>query len=378
MPTVALFANTFHYPQGGGHRWVALNWALGFRSIGCDVLWVEWLDIRPGYRKGVGEFVSALEAHLKPYGLADRVVILTAPEAAAAGLGVGPQTMDVDSVATSADVLLNFVYLLPADVVRRFRRSALVDIDPGVLQTYMAQGHLTIAAHDIHFTVGETVGTPSALFPDGGRRWTYTPPCVSLDAWPVCPSAKDDAPFSTITHWWSGGYMNDGAGWYPNHKSSGFLPFLDLPTRVPQRLELAVYGHTPEDAQQLEAHGWRIRDSLDVASTPWDYQSFIRASRAEFSCVKPSCVRLQNAWISDRTLCYLATGRPAVVQHTGPSRMLPEARGILRFTDLATAIRCLQEADDNYDYHRHAARALVEEHFDARRVTRRVLERVLA
>jgi hypothetical protein len=376
MPTVALMANTIHYARGGGHRWVALNWALGFRSIGCDVFWLEWLD--PRTCRDAPDLISALETHLRPYGFADRVLVLAGPEAVGAGLGVGPQGLDLESVTARADVLVNFVYALPAEVVRRFRRSAVIDIDPGVLQTSMARGELALAPHDVHFTIGETVGTASALFPDAGRRWTYTPPCVSLDAWPACPSAADDAPFSTITHWWSGGYMSDGAEWYPNHKRSGFLPFLDLPGRVARRLELGLYGNTPEDAAELEAHGWRVRHSFAVASTPWDYQAFIRASRGEFSCVKPSCLRFQNAWISDRTLCYLASGRPAVVQHTGPSRILPEARGLLRFTDVESAIARLKQADDDYDHHRQAARRLVEEHFDARQVSRRLLEQALA
>ena len=375
MTTVALMANSLHYPEGGGHRWVYLNWALGFRSIGCDVLWVEWADPRR-LRGDFGKHIAALEAHLKPYGLADRVALLGGPLADTPA-GVGSASMDGESLAAHADVLVNFVYELPANLIRRFRRSALVDIDPGLLQTWMAQGYLAVTPHDLHFTIGETVGTPLALFPDAGLRWIYTPACVSLDAWPA-DGAVAGAPFTTVTHWFSGEWVNDRTGWYLNDKRTGFQPFLDLPAHVSQRLELALHGNTPDDATELEALGWRVRKSFDVASTPWDYQSFIRASRGEFSCVKPSYLRLQSAWISDRTLCYLASGRPAIVQHTGPSRILPENRGLLRFTDLETAARYLKEADDNYDERRRAARMLVEEHFDARHVARRLLEHALA
>jgi len=362
MTTVALMANTLHYPQGGGHRWAFLNWALGFRSIGCDVLWLEWEDAHPshGNRR---DWVTALVRQLEPYGLTDRVVVL----------GAGT---DVESVAGRADVLVNFLYGLPADLVHRFRRSVLVDIDPGLLQTWMAQDALAVAAHDLYFSIGETVGTTAALFPDAGRRWTHTPPCVSLEAWPTS-LASPDAPFTTITHWSGAEYVKDGAGWYLNDKRSGFLPFLDLPRHVDQGLEVAVFLAESEDPTELEATGWRVRHSLDVASTPWDYQSFIRASRGEFSCAKPSYPKLQTAWISDRTLCYLASGRPAVVQDTGPSRILPDACGLLRFRDLPGAVRGLRDADENHAYHARAARALVEEHFDARRVTRAMLERAL-
>jgi hypothetical protein len=86
---------------------------------------------------------------------------------------------------------------------------------------------------------------------------------------------------------------------------------------------------------------------------------------------------LQNAWISDRTLCYLASGKPAVVQDTGPSRFLPERCGLFRFRTLNEAVRCLETVAADYDEQCRQARALAEEHFDARKVVRRLLEQVL-
>jgi glycosyltransferase involved in cell wall biosynthesis len=114
-----------------------------------------------------------------------------------------------------------------------------------------------------------------------------------------------------------------------------------------------------------------------VTATPQDYAAYIRSSRGEFSCAKPSCFLLQNAWISDRTVCYLASGKPAVVEHTGPSRYLPDAEGLLRFRDLDEAAAMLEAAESDYERHSRAARALAEEHFDARKVVTRVLEKAL-
>lgn len=88
--------------------------------------------------------------------------------------------------------------------------------------------------------------------------------------------------------------------------------------------------------------------------------------------------RLENAWISDRTLGYLASGKPAVVQYTGPSRYLPEAEGVLRFRSLQEAARRLEQSERDYHRHCRAARALAEEFFDARRVAAGILERMLA
>jgi hypothetical protein len=67
----------------------------------------------------------------------------------------------------------------------------------------------------------------------------------------------------------------------------------------------------------MEPRGWRLREAWDVSSTPEKYRAYVQRSRGEFSCAKPAYVTLETAWVSDRTLCYLASGRPAVVQHTG-------------------------------------------------------------
>jgi hypothetical protein len=127
----------------------------------------------------------------------------------------------------------------------------------------------------------------------------------------------------------------------------------------------------------LEDRGWVVRDSSSVSSTPWDYQSYIQSSLGEFSCVKPSCVKFQNAWISDRTLCYLASGKPAVMQHTGPSRMLPDAAGLFRFRDLQQAATQLETAVADYEVQCRLARRLVEEFFDSKKVLKTLLETAL-
>jgi len=88
-------------------------------------------------------------------------------------------------------------------------------------------------------------------------------------------------------------------------------------------------------------------------------------------------MRLQNAWISDRSLCYMAMGKPAIVQHTEPSRFLPDSAGLFRFRTMDEAARAFEAVESDYEYHSQQARALVEEHFDAKKVVRHVLERAL-
>ena len=166
---------------------------------------------------------------------------------------------------------------------------------------------------------------------------------------------------------------------YYNGKRDGFLPFLDLPRRTPLPLELVVCLGADEDDERamLGERGWRVLDPHAVAAAPWDYQRYIQESRGEFSCAKPSCVHLQNAWISDRTLCYLASGKPAVVQHTGPSRFLPDAEGLFRFRDLEEAARYFSLVEKDYERHSRAALALAQEYFNSDKVLARLLDQAL-
>jgi len=375
---VCLIGNALHYPQGGGYLWIYLNWALGLRALGCDVVWLELVSPQTP-SDDVAWFASALQTHLGRYELDDALAIC-GPEGGSVRCSEEDGWLDLES-ATDADLLLNIVYGASSTVVRRFRRSALIDIDPGLLQVWMDRGWISVAPHDVYFSIGETVGLSEARFPSGSLEWHYTPPPVALDWWPLDPPPPE-APFTTVTHWGTfDEWLEDEEGQvYSNDKRDGFLPFLELPLRTDQPLELALgyIGLQPEEAERLRALGWRVRPAEEVASTPWDFQSYVARSVGEFSCAKPSCMRFENAWVSDRTLGYLASGRPAIVQHTGPSRILPDRDGMFRFRTLDEAVECVEAVASDYPEQSRRARALAEEHFDAQKVVGRVLERALA
>ena len=365
-------ARTIAYPNGGGHLWVYLHWSLGLQALGCRLIWLEGIDPRDD-EHDPREMVTTLKGHLEPYGLAESLALFSMTDEPLPPEVAG-RALDLDAAA-EADLLLNLWHSLPSSVVRRFRASAFVDTDPGLLQVWMTRGDVRLAPHDVYFTIGETVGSAAARFPDCGLRWLYTPPPVFLPEWP--PIAPDDeAPYTTVAHWWGGSFEFNGVN-YCDEKRVAFLEYLDLPTRTPVPLELAVClrEHHEEYRRLMEPKGWRLREAWDVSSTPDDYRAYVRRSRGEFSCAKPSTVALETAWVSDRTLCYLASGRPAVVQYTGPSRIRPAADGLFRFRNPDEAVRALGAAEADYGRHCRLARALAEEHFDARRVVGRVLER---
>jgi hypothetical protein len=338
------------------------------------VVWLEGLH--PGIPEHQArEWISALRRRLEPYGLAQRLAICSRTGDPLSH-DAARECLDLDAAA-GADLLINLRYAMLPEVVVRFRRSALIDIDPGLLQWWMHAGKIRVAPHDIYFTIGETVGQRHARFPDGGVRWQYTPPCVALDWWKP-HAAAEGAAFTTVSHWYMDEWEQDDGEIYPNDKRDGFLPFLDLPARTGQRLELALcLDGNHEERATLEALGWSVREAHEITSTPEDYQRYVQNSLGEFSCVKPSCVRRQNAWISDRTICYLASGKPAIVQHTGSSRFLPDAAGLFRFKTVEQAAQCLQQAASQYEHQCQLARQLAEEFFDARKIAGKVLERAL-
>lgn len=366
------------FPEGGGHFWVYMQYLHALRRAGCDVYWLEEFRAGPDAAADARALAIFFE-RARDFGLAGRV-LLYATEGAARRWLPGSVARP-EAILKHADLLLNFHYAIDPNLLALPRRTALVDIDPGLLQLWISAGQITVHPHDVYFTIGETVGTPAARFPDCGVPWVHITPPVCLDLWPyVCDSAGEA--FTTVANWWGKWIKvveNGTEALHENTKRVAFAPYMDLPRHTTQPLELALYlaDDDADQRQMLEARGWRVRHSRDVTATPEVYRTYIQRSRGEFSAAKPSCIRFQNAWVSDRTVCYLASGRPAVVQDTGPSAFLPNGEGMFRFTTLAEAAAALEAVNADYERHCRAARALAEIHFDARKVVARILDAAL-
>ena len=386
------------FSEGGGHFWVYLQYALGLRRLGCDVYWLE--QLRPARDPELeATILSTFLERMKRYGLEGKTLLYTmdrdGDDGATSPRFIGCTRPEAEAVLRRADLLLNFHYAIDPRLLAGARRTALVDIDPGLLQFWMSTGQLRVPPHDCYLTTGETVGTPAARFSDCGLPWTRIRPPVCLDLWPVTHDHRADA-FTTVSSWSSASWLKvnrDGETvLLDNTKRVSFLEFVDLPSHTNQPLELALclLDRDPEgqarlkqavkdaeDRMRLEEHGWRVRDSREVTGSPEAYRSYIQRSRGEFSAAKPSCMSFQNAWVSDRTLCYLASGKPAVVQHTGPSSYLPDGEGMFRFTSLQEAARGLEEINTHYERHCAAARDIAETYFDAQRVLETALNAAL-
>jgi glycosyltransferase involved in cell wall biosynthesis len=362
------------FPEGGGHFWVYLQWVRGLERLGCEVWWLEHVG-PTRLRAPDDNLVARFLRTAADLGLAERVILYT--EDPDGRVRYFNREADAEAVLRRADLLLNFRYRAGQEVLARCRRTALVDIDPGLLQFWVDHGQIDVQPHDLYFTTGPANGSA----PPGAPAWIGIRPVVDLPSWPYRGDPSSDA-FTTVTNWFAHEWLSDGKELLlDNSKRAGFLPFASLPERTAQPLELAIpLADTPdevEDRRLLERCGWRIRHAWEVAGDPMRYRAYIQASRGEFSCVKPSCLLFGHGWVSDRTLCYLASGRPAVVQDTGPNPWLAGDEGLLRFSTVEEAAAALDTVNGDYRRHARAARELVEAHFDARDVAAEVLEAAL-
>jgi len=385
MPTVVVSPfNVASYPEGAGHFWVYFQYVLGLQRLGYDVYWLEAFRTK-GRLEREAAALKAFRERAYAHGLRGRLILYQTHSKDAEN-DVPAEYLEMpreeaEAIYARADLLLNFHYAISPALLARFRCTALVDIDPGLLQFWISRRQIEVPRHDYYFSTGETVGQPGSRIPDDGLPWRPIRPVVFLDAWPYRYDPASVA-LTTISSWDSSDWIVDAQAQetYENTKRVAFLEFADLPRFTPQPLELALFlRHERDfsDSEELKKRGWRIVPSREIASSTERYQAYIQQSRGEFSCAKRSCMKFQNAWVSDRTLCYLASGKPVVVQDTGPSAFLPNGEGMFRFTTPRDAADAIDAINADYEHHCRAARKLAETHFDAQLTMRRILDATL-
>jgi hypothetical protein len=366
-PLRILLAGTFAgVPGQGGATWAVLQYALGFRRLGHDVLLVEPAPADPA----VVRYFDTVTAGA---GLAGRAALVH-PERTATGLPYA----DVARFAAGADVVVNLAGVLAdAELLGPAARRLYVDLDPGFTQLWHAEGiDMHLAGHDAFASVGGLLGMEGCPVPTAGIDWIPTLPPVVLDAWPVTETPSVHG-FTTVGHWRSYGSMTVGGVHY-GQKAHALRALIDLPGKVPgARFEpaLAIHPGDGRDRDALLAAGWRVLDPAVVAGDPDRYRRFVAASAGEFGVAKSGYVTSAAGWFSDRSACYLACGRPVVAQDTGWTRLLPAGEGLLAFTDTDSAAAAVAEVLSDGPRHAKAARLVAEDLLDARVVLARLLER---
>jgi hypothetical protein len=369
-------------PGNGGAAWTRLSWALGLKKLGCEVYFVEQIAPQAcvdasGTPCELDRSVNLawFERITERFGLGQRSALIDERE----GLAIGVGLREIAEIADAADLLVNISGHLTLALKPRFRRRAFIDLDPGYTQFWHAQGlaEHRLRDHHAYFTVGENIGTAECDVPTNGIAWRPIRQPVLLDEWPVT-SRPDDAPvrFTTIASWRGpyGRVQHDGRQF--GLKAHEFRKFVTLPALTGHRFELALDVDPADwrDVETLQRHDWTVVDPHGVAGDPHAFRRYIQASGAECSVAQGIYVETRSGWFSDRTVRYLASGKPVLVQDTGFGRAYPTGCGLVPFRTVDEAARGARRIADNYDAHARAARAIAEDYFDSDKVLGRLLD----
>jgi hypothetical protein len=358
----------------GGHAMFILQFLHGLARLRHRVVFVEFLKADPGPAKAgiVRAFDETLTGRWPPE-LAALVVEPTLESIA--GLSC-TQVQDVAREA-SAVVTIGATYRRrPYPIIEGVRPRILFEQDPGYTHVWAAMAHDPAdiyGEHDLYFTVGVNVGSERCQLPTCKLPWQPLWNPVILDWWtPAAPVARNA--FTTVCDWRSQGFdYFEFRGDILGPKAEEFRKFIDLPRRTGEAFEMAItIDSTDPDVGLLRQHGWRLEPPQRVGTAAL-YHRFIETARAEFSCAKGGYAGTRSGWFSDRSACYLAAGRPVIVQATGFEDILPTGKGLLAVTNVEEAAEAVRMLRQDYDLHAAAARAVAEEHLDSDKVFTRML-----
>lgn len=352
----------------GGHIMYALQWLHGLRLLGHEVLYYDRIDNRPEAAALFGQIVerwwdSRLAVAMRPTG------------ESAFGLSVA----DVETFARDAAGIISLGCQFSADPdpwLGSVRPRVLIDQDPGFSQLWAMDASSiedVLGRHDLYFTVGANIGTARSSLPKLGIDWRAIWNPVVTEWWkPEAPRTRDR--FTTIAGLWLSGYQPfEGVMWGP--KAEELRRFLRLPALAGETIEIALEsGSGDELVGDLAQNGWRLESAEAVASTPESYQEYVANSAGEFSCAKGLYVASRSGWFSDRSACFLAAGRPVVIQDTGIQDTLPTGAGLFPVATVEEAADAIRRIRMDYERHSTIARQIALDHFDARRVLPPLLE----
>lgn len=358
-------------PRQGGATWAVLQYVLGLRRLGHDVALVEPV----GGDRPTDDSIRYATDVAGRFGLDDRWCLL----AQATGRTAGLSREALNGFARSADLLINVSGMLTDDeVLDAVPVRVYLDLDPGFVQLWQAvEGiDMRFAAHNRFVTIGHGIASGGSTVPDLGLPWSATHQPIVLEHWPRA-EAQPTRGFTSVGNWRGyGSIQHDGVLF--GQKVHSWRALVDLPRRVgvPLEVALAIDAGETTDLHALREGGWHLLDPATLVATPDDYAAFIRSSAGEIGIAKSGYVAAGCGWFSDRSVCYLASGRPVVAQDTGFAPYLPTGSGLLPFSDVDGAAAAIDAVLTDPRTHARAARSIAEDVFDSDRVLADLLARL--
>jgi hypothetical protein len=368
-------------PFNGGNAWSRLSWVSGLKRLGWEVVFLEQISSESciganGSRAGFEESANLafFQTAMRQFGLNSSCALICDDGKKVSGLGL----RELEQKAKEAVFLFNISgHLALPEVLSRCPCRVYYDDDPGYTQFWHAAGHggARLDGHDFYFTLGANIGSADCLIPTGGLAWRPTRPPVVLAEWPAWAKRQFDR-FTTIASWRGAYGPVEYGGKRFGVKAHEFRKFIALPQRGKERFEIALQIHPGDqkDLDALKANGWQIEEPKRVADSMDAFRQYVQNSGAEFSVAQGTYVETNSGWFSDRTVRYLASERPALVQETGFSREIPVGEGLLTFRTMDQAMEGVDRIVTDYAKHCRAARRIAEEYFDSDKVIGRMLQ----
>jgi hypothetical protein len=367
------------YPlHAAGNTWAFLQWVLGFRQAGWDVWMVEEIDsgqcIDAQGQKCAPEVSANLaywNATVAEFGLKDRATLLIDDES--------PDLPELLRFTRDAEFLYNISgHFHQREVLGAARERIYVDLDPAFTQIWaqIYQTDMNFEGHDKFVTIGRHIGREGCRAPLAGRTWLPVGVPVVLDYFTNLKPDEPGVAWTTFTHWYGYSAVEYEGQWYGN-KSEEFARLVDLPRKTGEKLEIATDLHSEDPAtRQFIDSGWNLIDARPL-NTPWQrYRDYLAQSRGEFCVAKNGYVRSRCGWFSDRSVAYLALGRPVILQETGWTDFYPNGEGLLAFHDEESARVALETVAKDPAKHARAARQIAEKYCSAPVVVNQLLQTI--
>jgi hypothetical protein len=382
VKSIALAGSLAQKPGRGGHSWVFLQYLLGFRKLGWDVLFLDRLEADM-CAHGTGSLgiedtpnVRYFRDVMSRFGFGGDYALLCDSGARTIGLG---RAEVLERVSASAALINVMGFLTERSILAAARRRVFLDIDPGFGQMWRALGlHDAFVGHDDFVTIAERIGEPDCSIPTGGLRWITTRQPVVLDEWTTSPPAGAAAPITSVATW-RGAYAPIAYGGTTyGLRAHEFRKFAALPCLTGRRFEIAleIGDADARDVDLLRRNRWSLASPCVAAGDPFRYRDYIRRSAAELMIAKGMYVQTRCGWFSDRSICYLATGRPVLAQDTGFTETMTTGEGLLAFSTLEEAAAAAESIASDPGRHSGAARRLAETSFDSSAVLNALVEKL--
>jgi hypothetical protein len=365
--------------------WQVLHYLAAFRDLGFEVWYVEETLARSysarnfSPTRGFRENLAHIEKWMQWLGLENQWVYSppTNPERYYGALNQS----GLKKLYREADAAFNICGAQELnDNNRQVKCRVYVETDPVQKQVFLAEGQTKwinrFSAYDYLFSYAENIGNPGCQIPDSGFEWRTTRPPVYLQWWTDSAPPKNTARITSIATWrhkgknisWNGQVWR----WSKHH---GFLDYIDIPRQSSLPIELAVGGIKPEEKANLQTNNWLLRDPKQLGD-PNIYREYISNSLAEFTVAKEQYVKPVSGWFSDRSVCYLAAGRPVITMETGFSKYIPSGEGLFGFSSKDEVWNAIEIIATDYPRQSKRALEIANEYFDAEKVVSRMMSEV--